>query len=447
MEKKKNILVAVSGGIAVYKVCDLVSKLSRENVEIKVVMTEHAMKFVPPVTFEALSHNAVASSMFDDPLKDPIPHITLAKWADLVIVAPATANIIAKITAGIADDLLTSTLLACTCPVILCPAMNTNMLENPVTQRNLRTAADLGFHILDPDFGRLACIDEGKGRLPSTETMKKAIFEVLSGETEAKSAVNNIPAEDHSSEPDPFSASQAVYVPDASVFEGIDEDEVEEENPLKGFKVLISAGPTQESIDPVRFVSNHSSGKQGYAIAEAARNLGADVTLVSGPVSLNPPGGVKVLPAVTALDMEKLLLEEAPDADFVIMAAAVADYRPKTEAEQKIKKNDDSLVIEFVKNPDILKQLGTQKPEDQVICGFAMETQDLDRNARSKLESKNCDLLIANNLRTEGAGFQNDTNIVSLLLPEKTLHLPKMSKSDLGYTILAQMLELWKGKK
>lgn len=407
--EKKNILIAISGGIAVYKVCDLVSKLTRENVDVQVMMTKHAEEFVSPITFEALCHHPVRSSMFHDEERDPIPHITLAKWADLIICAPATANLIAKMTAGIADDLVTSTLLAATCPILICPAMNTHMLENPVTQRNIQTAADLGYHILDPDYGHLACIDEGKGRLPDTPTMIHAIFEVL--EEEERKA-----------------------------------KEAEAEKPLAGLKVLISAGPTQESIDPVRFISNHSSGKQGYAIARQAAGLGADVALVHGPVNLKDLDGVKHVPVMSALDMEKAVLEEAQDADFIIMAAAVADYRPKETADEKIKKNDESMKIELVKNPDILKELGANKKDGQVICGFAMETQDLDQNARKKLESKNCDLLIANNLKTEGAGFQTDTNIVSLLKKDSTEHLPLMDKQQLGKRILEEMLRIRKGE-
>ncbi len=402
--EKKNILIAVSGGIAVYKVCDLVSKLSRENTDIRVLMTEHAKEFVSPITFEALSHNPVSSSMFHDELRDPIPHITLAKWADVIICAPATANLIAKMTAGIADDLMTSTLLAATCPIIICPAMNTHMLENPVTQRNLKTAAELGWHILDPDYGRLACIDEGKGRLPDTPTLMKAIFDVLQLEEDKK------------------------------------------EKPLSGLKVLVSAGPTQEAMDPVRFISNHSSGKQGYAIAECARDMGADVTLVSGPVALKAPEGIRTIQIESARDMEREILKAFPGSDFTIMAAAIADYRPKVIADQKIKKSGDSMNVELVRNPDILRELGRQKKEGQILCGFAMETQNLDENARVKLESKNCDMLIANNLKTEGAGFQTDTNIVSLLKKDRTEHLPQMSKKELGRRILEEMLRFKKGE-
>lgn len=463
MNEKKNILVAVSGGIAVYKVCDLVSKLSRENVEIRVLMTENAKEFVSPITFEALSHNPVSSSMFHDELRDPIPHITLAKWADVIIVAPATANIIAKMTAGIADDLFTSTMLAATCPIILCPAMNTNMLENPVTQRNLKTAAELGWHIVDPDYGHLACIDQGKGRLPETKDLIGAIFAVLAGQNPAPN--NQMPAEAKPEESDRAKAPNSERKEHFHRDEALEKEtgpessreEIENEQklvddeaaliqPLRGIKVVVSAGPTEEDIDPVRFVTNHSSGKQGYAIAKDAVRWGADVVLISGPVELPPVEGAHMVKVRSAVQMQEAVEKAAADADFVIMAAAVADYRPSSVADQKIKKNDETMTVEFVKNPDILKGLGASKPPHQVLCGFAMETQNLDQNAREKLESKNCDLLIANNLKTEGAGFHTDTNVVSLLKPDSIEHLPVMSKKELGYRILADMLEIWKGR-
>lgn len=412
--KKKNILIAVSGGIAAYKICDLVSKLSRLDVNLEIMMTAHAKEFVAPATFEALIHKPVHSDMFHDEGRDAIPHINLAKWADLILCAPATANLIAKMTTGLADDLVSSTLLAATCPILICPAMNTHMLENPVTQRNLKIAAEFGWHILDPAYGRLACIDQGKGRLPETPELIEAIFSVL----------------------DQKSEDESLKVSDADEFK-----------PLKTLKVLVSAGPTQEPLDPVRFISNHSSGKQGYAIAAQARDMGADVVLVSGPVSLDPLPDVKMVSIHSAIDMEKAVLKEAADADFIIMAAAVADYRPKASADQKIKKSDDHLIVEFVRNPDILKKLGETKTPSQVLCGFAMETQNLDENAREKLEKKNCDLLIANNLSTKGAGFQTDTNIVSLLKKDSIEHLPKMDKKELGKRILEEMLAIKKGEK
>lgn len=544
---QKHVLVAVSGGIAVYKACDLVSKLSREY-DVQVVMTEHACEFVDPLTFAALSHHDVWTSEFHSP--DPIPHINLAKWADVIICAPATANTIAKAVYGLADNLMTSMFLAATCPKILCPAMNEHMLENPVTQANLQKAKEQGWIIVDAAYGHLACMDNGKGRLPDTPDLIAAIKKALD-QTEAQSASENsgsaamsqtvtdssapsiqktdeaqplhrssenqpIHQTDSETETrsDPLSAARqekektlgpghhmqrqslqdyfdrAVEAAEKNSLPGnfedakrsnpyfmhsrdseqsapvreepslanspdpaVDENErlfdelFAEEKPLKGLTVLVSAGPTQEKMDPVRYITNHSSGKQGYAIAEDARDWGANVILVSGPVSLPKPEGVEFIPVQSAVDMEQAMKKYAPQANFIIMAAAVADYRPKYIADQKIKKSDDSMLVEFVRNPDILKGLGAVKKPGQILCGFAMETENLDANARSKLESKNCDLLIANNLTTAGAGFQGDTNVVSLLKPDSIKHLPMQSKKNLGFTILAQMLEMLKGKK
>lgn len=509
--KSYHILVAVSGGIAAYKACDLVSKLSR-SYDVKVMMTSNAMEFVRPVTFAALSHNDVFCSEFHS--SDPIPHIELAKWADLLIAAPASANLIAKAVHGIADNLVTSTFLACTCPKILCPAMNEHMLENPVTQHNIQLARQYGWIIADPAVGHLACMDTGKGRLPDTpvllelirqtlqETAKKDSPDGAAADTEEKKQIpeNDPDLEVHlrhemhardlfavSAQPDAPAVRQAldllkermdkqgdetlISVPNQdhenpllltpemeaeqtqeNSAEGQQEDEIICEDlyartrPLVGLHVLISAGPTQEALDPVRYITNHSSGKQGYAIAQDAKEWGADVILISGPVSIPVPEGIQVIQITSALEMEKAMQEHASWADFIIMAAAVGDYRPSHPAAQKIKKSDTTMLVEFVKNPDILKSLGRAKKDTQVLCGFAMETENLDANARSKLESKNCDMLIANNLSTAGAGFQNDTNVVSLLKPDSIEHLPLQSKKQLGYTILAQMLEIWKGK-
>lgn len=393
----QNVLVGISGGIAVYKVCDLVSQLSKRNKNVKVIMTEHAAKFVGPVTFEALSHNPVAVQMFDEGT-DPIPHITLAQWADVFILAPATANVIAKAVHGMADDLLSSTMLALTCPKIMCPAMNTHMLENPATVRNIAQAEKDGWNIVMPEYGHLACMESGKGRLPKTDVLLDAIEQAAA------------------------------------------------EQPLKGLHVLISAGPTQEALDPVRFLSNHSSGKQGYAIAKAAARMGAEVRLVSGPVALDRIDGVQTIPVKSARDMQQAVEENFDWADFIIMAAAVADYRPKQTAEQKIKKHEGSMMVEFVKNPDILAGLGAKKKNGQVLCGFAMETENLEKNARAKLESKNCDLLIANNLTTPGAGFQTDTNVVTMMKLDGNEQLPLLSKEELGCRILKEMMEIRKGK-
>lgn len=396
---KKRIVVGVSGGIAAYKACDLVSKLSKKDYEIKVILTKHAEKFVSRLTFEALCHNYVETDLFDESNEDPIAHITLAKWADLMIIVPATANIIAKVVHGISDDLLSTTFLACNKHKMICPAMNTQMYENPVTQQNIQTCKDLGYQILDPVVGHLACNDTGKGKM----------------------------------------------IEPADIVEAID-NYFNTTNKLSGKNVLISAGPTQEAMDPVRFISNHSSGKQGYAIAKAAKAMGANVILVSGPVQLEKIKGIQTINVTSALDMFEAIKQNADKADYIIMAAAVSDYRPENIAKHKIKKNDDTIEISFVKNPDILAYLGEHKTKNQIICGFAMETQDLDENAKEKLEKKNCDMLIANNLFVSGAGFQTDTNIVSLLTKDSIEHLPKLSKEELGQKILETMIKIEEGK-
>lgn len=396
---KKRIVVGVSGGIAAYKACDLVSKLSKKDYEVKVILTKHAEKFVSKLTFEALCHNYVETDLFDESNEDPIAHITLAKWADLMIIVPATANIIAKVTHGISDDLLSTTFLACNKHKMICPAMNTQMYENPITQKNIQACKDLGYQILDPVVGHLACNDTGRGKM----------------------------------------------IEPADIVEAID-NYFNTSNKLSGKTVLISAGPTQEAMDPVRFISNHSSGKQGYAIAKAAKTLGANVILVSGPVQLEKIEGIQTIDVTSALDMFEAIKQNADKADYIIMAAAVSDYRPENIAEHKIKKSDDTIEMTFVKNPDILAYLGQHKTKKQIICGFAMETQDLDKNAKEKLEKKNCDMLIANNLFVSGAGFQTDTNIVSLLTKDSIEHLPKLSKEELGQKILETMMKIEEGK-
>lgn len=396
---KKRIVVGVSGGIAAYKACDLVSKLSKKDYEVKVILTKHAEKFVSKLTFEALCHNYVETDLFDESNEDPIAHITLAKWADLMIIVPATANIIAKVTHGISDDLLSTTFLACNKHKMICPAMNTQMYENPITQKNIQACKDLGYQILDPVVGHLACNDTGKGKM----------------------------------------------IEPADIVEAID-NYFNTSNKLSEKTVLISAGPTQEAMDPVRFISNHSSGKQGYAIAKAAKAMGANVILVSGPVQLEKIEGIQTIDVTSALDMFEAIKQNADKADYIIMAAAVSDYRPENIAEHKIKKSDDTIEMTFVKNPDILAYLGQCKTKKQIICGFAMETQDLDKNAKEKLEKKNCDMLIANNLFVSGAGFQTDTNIVSLLTKDSIEHLPKLSKEELGQKILETMMKIEEGK-
>ncbi|WP_300965434.1 bifunctional phosphopantothenoylcysteine decarboxylase/phosphopantothenate--cysteine ligase CoaBC [Faecalibaculum rodentium] len=385
----KHILIVVTGGIAAYKACDLTSRLSKTGHEIRVVMTEHATKFVTPLTFESLCHRPVLTSLFEDHPEDPIAHVNLAKWADVVCVVPATANIIGKIAHGIADDLASTVCLAAFRKRILCPAMNVHMYENEAVQDNLRVLRNRGWEILEPVSGLLACQDEGKGKLPPVETIAETVLSSL------------------------------------------------HDKPLAGKRVVVTAGPTQEALDPVRFISNHSTGKQGYAIARAARNLGAETVLITGPVSLAAPSGMEVVPVVSAWEMFEAV-KARQDADMFVLAAAVSDFRPKDVSDQKIKKRDASLVTELEPNPDILAWLGEHKRPGQKLVGFAMETQNLEENARHKLEAKHCDLLVANDLFVPGAGFGTDTNVVLFITPEKTRRLEKTTKEDLGYRILEE---------
>lgn len=392
---KKHVLIGVCGGIAAYKACDLVSTLSKRDFEIKVMMTEHATHFVSPLTFEALSHNPVETDLFNNP-DDPIAHISLADWADIVVLVPATANVLAKVVYGISDDIVSTTFLACTCVKLICPAMNVHMYENQVTQNNLFQARRLGYHILEPVVGHLACNATGKGKLVPVADIVQRIEELMH--------------------------------PTLS---------------LKGKNVLITAGPTQEPLDPVRFLSNHSSGKQGYAIAKAAKAMGAKVTIVSGPCNRSDIEDVDIIHVETAQEMFEAVKDHYQDADYIIMAAAVGDYRPEIVADQKIKKSGDAMELRLVKNPDILAYVGKHKTH-QVLCGFAMETQDLEKNARQKLIDKNCDLLVGNNLFVQGAGFQGDTNVVCMITKENIDRLPKLTKSELGYKILEAMAKLEK---
>ncbi|WP_286073140.1 bifunctional phosphopantothenoylcysteine decarboxylase/phosphopantothenate--cysteine ligase CoaBC [Faecalibaculum rodentium] len=385
----KHILIVVTGGIAAYKACDLTSRLSKTGHEIRVVMTEHATKFVTPLTFESLCHRPVLTSLFEDHPEDPIAHVNLAKWADVVCVVPATANIIGKIAHGIADDLASTVCLAAFRKRILCPAMNVHMYENEAVQDNLRVLRNRGWEILEPVSGLLACQDEGKGKLPPVESIAETVLSSL------------------------------------------------HDKPLAGKRVVVTAGPTQEALDPVRFISNHSTGKQGYAIARAARNLGAETVLITGPVSLAAPSGMEVVPVVSAWEMFEAV-KARQDADMFVLAAAVSDFRPKDVSDQKIKKRDASLVTELEPNPDILAWLGEHKRPGQKLVGFAMETQNLEENARHKLEAKHCDLLVANDLFVPGAGFGTDTNVVLFITPEKTRRLEKTTKEDLGYRILEE---------
>ena len=395
MLKGKKIVLGVTGGIAIYKVVDLVSKLRKQGAVVRVMMTEHAAKFVTPLLFQEISGNKVASSMWGGNDEFNVEHIALAEWADLFLIAPATANILAKMANGIADDLVSTVLLAAKAPIIVCPAMNTGMLENAATQANLTTLKMRGVTIMAPDAGHLACGITGAGRLPE-------VFSIIA-------FLENFLAQC--------------------------------EGDMRGLKVMVSAAGTREPIDPVRFVGNRSSGKMGYAIARCASLRGARVTLISGPSALKPPPNVDTVNVETTQQMLEACFKVYPDVDVVIMAAAVADYRPRDVATQKIKKNnEDALTVVMDKNPDILKSLGAEKKQ-QFLVGFAAETQNLLANAREKIQKKNLDMIVANDVTMAGAGFNADTNVVKFLYADgKVEELPKMSKDMVAQELLDRVL-------
>jgi len=388
MWKGKFIVVGISGGIAAYKAAEVVSRLRQLGAEIHVVMTRAAAEFVTPLTFRTLSQHPVLTDMFADPVEWEVPHIAIAEKADAILIAPATANIIGKIASGIADDLLTTIVMATRAPVMLAPAMNVGMFANPVLQQNLTRLRELGYHVIEPDAGFLACGTTGKGRLPDPGFIIRMLGNLF-----------------------------------------CDRD-------LSGRTVLVTAGPTREAIDPVRYLTNHSSGRMGYAIAVAARARGARVVLISGPTCLSPPVGVEVVPVVSAVDMHRAVMEQFSNADVVIKAAAVADYRPAAALPQKLKKADVQTVLTLEPNPDILAELGRVKG-DKVLIGFAAETRDLIEHARGKLEAKNLDMIVANDVTLPGAGFEADTNIVTLIHREGAVEkLPLMAKTDVASVIL-----------
>ena len=391
----KNVILGVSGGIAVYKACEIISRLKKLGANVDVIMTESASKFVTPLTFQSLSLNKVIFDMFDEPKYWEIGHIALAKKADIFLIAPATANIIGKIASGIADDMLTTTVMAAKCPILIAPAMNTNMYENDIVQENMEKLKHCGYHIIEPVEGLLACGDVGNGKLPEPVDIVNRVTELL------------------------------LFTKD-----------------LSGIKILVTAGPTREKFDPVRFITNNSSGKMGYAIAERALRRGAEVTLISGPTSIKPPIGVNLINTVSALDMRTAVLENLENSDVVIKSAAVSDYSPSEVQKSKIKKTEDTITLTLKKNPDILAEVGERKGS-RVLIGFAMETEDLLKNARSKLKKKNLDMIVANDLMTKGAGFAFDTNVVTLLYRDgRTEKLEMMSKENLADVILDRMLEI-----
>lgn len=394
MLRGKTVLLGVTGGIACYKAAELTSLLIKQHADVHVIMTKGALEFMSPLTFEALTGNKVHTDIFDKDSGTMIPHISLSGKADALIVAPATANVAAKLAHGFADDMLTSTALACNCPKIIAPAMNTRMFENPVTADNLDTLKKYGWFVLTPDSGRLACGDTGKGKLPSPENLLEAVLFAIAKEKD-----------------------------------------------MKGLKVLVTAGATREAIDPVRYITNHSTGKMGYALAKCAAMRGADVTLVTGSDSLPDPSFINTVHIKSAKDMFEAV-KEYSNADIIVKAAAVADYRPKTVYDDKIKKSDSDAVIELDRTDDILKWLGENKKENQILCGFSMETKDLLENSRKKLINKNLDIICANNLKVEGAGFGTETNVITVITKNNVTELPLMSKEEAAHKIFSEIIKL-----
>lgn len=394
----KHIVLGVTGSIAAYKIASLASMLVKKKADVTVIMTPNATNFINPITFESLTGNKCLVDTFDRNFEFQVEHVSLAKQTDVFLVAPASANVIAKAAHGIADDMLTTTLLACTCPKIFAPAMNTRMYQNPIVQDNMKTLARYGMEVIIPASGYLACGDTGEGKMPEPEVLYEYIVKALTPKD------------------------------------------------LAGKKVLVTAGPTQEKIDPVRYISNHSTGKMGYAIARQAMMRGAEVTLVSGKVSIQPPMGVQVVPVVSAADMAQAVKEAAPEQDIIIKAAAVADYRPGVAADEKLKKKDDEMSIELERTEDILAYLGAHRREGQFLCGFSMETEHMLENSRAKLMKKNIDIIVANNLKQEGAGFGTDTNVVTLLTRDEAIELPIMSKEDVADRLLDHIVEYGRKK-
>ena len=416
MLKDKNIILGVTGGIAAYKCVDLVSRLRKQGANVHVILTKGAQNFVTETAMREISGNPVVTSMWQEIQQYDVEHIALAQLADVVLVAPATANVIAKCACGMADDMLTTTLLATKAPVFFAPAMNTNMYENSITQQNLHTLQERGCHIIDPAAGHLACGTSGVGRMPEPQEL----VEILA---------------------DFFATGKELAEPD----EAASRQHLAEELDFSGLNILVTAAGTREPIDPVRYIGNRSSGKMGYAIAEAARDLGANVTLISGPSALTPLAGVNFFKVESARDMRRLVLENFPESQIVIKAAAVADYRVKNVADHKIKKNDEELTLVLEKNPDILKELGQKKQKGQVLVGFAAETQNLIQYAQSKLEKKNLDMIVANDVSKPQAGFNVDTNLIKLLKRDGSIEeLPLMSKKDLAYIILNHVMKIYR---
>lgn len=393
----KTVLLGVSGSIAAYKIANLASALKKMHADVHVLMTKNSTNFINPITFESLTGNKCLVDTFDRNFQFQVEHVSISKKADVVMLAPASANIIGKIAGGIADDMLTTTIMACKCPVYLSPAMNTNMYENPIVQDNLKKLESYGYHVITPASGYLACGDTGAGKMPEPEVLLEYILK-----------------------------------------------EIAFPKDMTGKRVLVTAGPTQEKIDPVRYITNHSSGKMGYALAKTAMLRGAQVTLVSGKTALTPPPFVDFVSVTTAKEMFQAVTRVSDHQDIIIKAAAVADYRPSQVYDQKVKKKEGEMAIPLERTDDILSYLGEHKKEGQFLCGFSMETENMIENSRRKLEKKNLDMIAANNLKMEGAGFQTDTNILTLITKEEEISLDKMTKEKASFVILDKILSLQK---
>ena len=391
----KTVILGITGGIAAYKMANVASGLRKAGANVHVIMTKNATEFITPLTFETLTNNRCIVDTFDRNFQYDVAHISLAKAADLILIAPATANVIAKLAHGQADDMLTTTVLAARCKKLVAPAMNTAMLENPITQDNLKTLAHYGFGIIQPAVGLLACKDVGSGKLPEPEVLLDEIARELAREKD-----------------------------------------------LAGVHVTVTAGPTQESLDPVRFLTNHSSGKMGYAIAREAMLRGAEVTLISGPVALKPVPGVKLVNIITAQDMLEAVQAALPQTDILIKAAAVADYRPATVADEKLKKKDGELSIPLERTADILAWVSENRHEGLFVCGFSMETENMLENSRGKLIKKGLDMIVANNLKTQGAGFGVETNVVTLITRDEIKELPLMGKDEVAGKLLDEIQKM-----
>lgn len=400
MLKGKTVVLGVTGSIAAYKMANVASTLVKEGADVHVVMTNNAVHFINPITFETLTNNKCLVDTFDRNFQFHVAHVSLSQKADVMMIAPASANIIGKLANGIADDMLSTMALAASCKIIVAPAMNTHMYQNKIVQDNLKRLAAYGFEIIKPAVGRLACAAVGEGKLPDEEILLEYI-----------------------------------------------KQEIQSEKDMTGIKVLVTAGPTVEKIDPVRYITNHSSGKMGYAVAEAAAKRGAHVTLISGPVHINPPLFADVVNVESAADMYNAVINRIEEYDIIVKAAAVADYTAENVSDEKIKKKDGSLNLELVRTKDILKAAGSKKTDKQVLCGFSMETNNLIENSKKKLVSKNCDMIVANNLKDEGAGFGVDTNKITIITDNKIKEFDVLSKKQTAEEILNQALSIYNDKR